>query len=213
MAVCAKCGAALPSDGPGFCPACGAPVGAAAPAVPTAAAVPPVYAAAPLGYAAAPPQSSSGGVLKVVLIVIAVVVGLGILGAAAVGFIGYRALHSAGASFSAGSGAQVSTDDLGVDPYPGATHMDQGSMRAKFGGNEMVTSAFTTKDSPGDVVKFYQDKLGDSAVVNQTARGTTLERGTNSGGNSDSLVVTISPSGQDGQTKIIIVHNRANHQS
>jgi hypothetical protein len=212
MAVCAKCGAALPSDGPGFCPACGAPVGAAAPAaVPPAAAVPPVYAAAPPAYTAAPPQSSSGGVLKVVLIVIAVVVGLGILGTAAVGFIGYRALHSAGASFSAGNGAQVSTDDLGVDAYPGATHMDQGSMRAKFGGNEMVTSAFTTKDSPGDVVKFYQEKLGDSAVVNQTARGTTLERGTQSGGNSDSLVVTISPSAQDGQTKIIIVHNHASH--
>jgi hypothetical protein len=90
--------------------------------------------------------------------------------------------------------------------------MDQGSMRAKFGGNEMVTSAFTTKDSSSDVVKFYQDKLGDSAVVNQTARGTTLERGTQSGGTSDSLVVTVSPSEQDGQTKIVIVHSHATHQ-
>jgi len=151
-------------------------------------------------------------VLKVVLIVIAVVVGLGILGAAAVGFIGYRALHSAGASFSAGSGAQVSTDDLGIDPYPGAAHMDQGSMRMKIAGNSVVTSAFTTSDSPGDVVKFYQDKLGDSAVVNQTARGTTLERGTQSGGTSDGLVVTVSPSEQDGHTKIVIVHTQAVHQ-
>jgi hypothetical protein len=212
MAVCAKCGAALPSDGPGFCPACGAPVGAAAPAaVPPAAAGPPAYAAPP-AYAGAPPQSSSGGVLKVVLIVIAVIVGLGILGTAAIGFMGYRALHSAGASFSAGSGAQVSTDDLGIDAYPGATHMDQGSMRMKIAGNSVVTSAFTTSDSPGDVVKFYQDKLGDSAVVNQTARGTTLERGTQSGGTSDSLVVTVSPSEQDGHTKIVIVHTQAVHQ-
>lgn len=208
MAVCAKCGAALPSDGPGFCPACGAAVGAAAPAaVPPVAAAPPVYAAAP------PPSGSGNTVLKVVLIVIAVVVGLGILGAAAVGFIGYRALHNAGASFSSGSGAQVSSDDLGVDPYPGATHMDQGSMRAKFGANEMVTSAFTTKDSPSDVVKFYQDKLGDGAVMNQTVRGTTLERASNSGGVSDGVVVTVSPSEQDGQTKIVIVHSHAAHQS
>jgi hypothetical protein len=203
MAVCAKCGAALPSDGPGFCPACGAPVGAAAPAaVPTAAAVPPVYAAAPLGYAAAPPQSSSGGVLKVVLIVIAVVVGLGILGTATVGFIGYRALHSAGASFSAGSGAQVSTDDLGVDPYPNSTALPNQTVRMKLAGHQMVTAIYTTSDAPDSVVSYFKGKMGDSAVVSQTTQGTAIQTGES--GSGDHLIVSVQPQGSS--TKIVIVH-------
>jgi hypothetical protein len=85
-------------------------------------------------------------------------------------------------------------------------------MRANFGGNLMVTSAFTTRDSPSQVVSFYQDKLGANAEVNQTSDGTTLERATQTGGDSDSLLITVSPSEQDGQTKIVIVHSRANHQ-
>jgi len=213
-ALCSKCGAALPSDGPGFCSNCGAPIAAAAAPAPSAAVPPP--AAPPPAYSqpagAYPPPAKSGGALKIVLIVIAVVVVLGVIGVGAAGYIGWRALHGAGASFASGSGAQVSADDLGIDPYPGATHVDRGSMRAKFGGNSVVTSAFTTTDSPSQVVNFYQDKLGSNAVVSQTSRGTTLERGTQMGGNSDSLLITVSPNAQDGQTKIVIMHSQANHQ-
>lgn len=205
MAACAKCGAQLPQDGAGFCPACGAAVGAAA--VPDA--VPPP----PAGYVAAPPPSSGNTVLKVVLIVIAVVVGLGVLGTATVGYLGYRALHSANANFSSGSSAQVGVDDLGIDPYPGATHVEKGSMRASFGGNSVVTSIFTSADSPADVVKFYEDKLGSAGMVEQSGRGTTLERASHVDGNSDSLVVTVAPTDPDetGQTKIVIVHTKAIH--
>jgi hypothetical protein len=161
---------------------------------------------------APPPPRSGNTVLKVVLIVIAVVVGLGVLGAAALGYLGYRAVHNAGASFSSGSSAAVSADDLGIDPYPGATHVDKGSMRASFGGNSVVTSVFTSSDSPADVVKFYQDKLGGTAVVEQSGSGTTLERASHDSGDSDSLVVTVAPDEQTGQTKIVFVHTHAVHQ-
>lgn len=208
MATCAKCGATLPSEGVSFCSACGGPVVAAAPT----AAPPPVIGIPPAhGYAMAQPRSGNT-VLKVVLIVIAVVVGLGVLGVAGAGFIGYRALHSAGASFSGGSSAQLSTEDLGIDPYPGAAHVDKGSMRASFGGNSVVTSVFTSNDSSADVVKFYEDKLGTAGIVQQNSRGTTLERASQNGGNGDSLLVTVSPDDQTGQTKIVIVHTHAVHQ-
>jgi len=201
MAACAKCGTAL-SDGAGFCPACGAPVAAAATAPP------PVQP-----YAVAAQPRSGNTVLKVVLIVIAVVVGLGILGAATVGFLGYRAIHNAGGSFSMGTGAQVSTADLGIDPYPGAMHVDKGSVRMKIGGSLMVTSVFITSDSPEDLVKFYEDKIGPEVKVEQSAQGTTLQRGTEPGERGDSLLVTVTRNHDDGRTNIVIVHSNQNQPS
>src|ERR1700685_1750234 len=97
---CTKCGAPLASS-TGFCTSCGAPVGAGMvtpPAAPPAAApmpqaVPPNAYAQPV--AAYPPaQASSGGALKIILIVIAVVVGLGVLGAGGFAFFAWRVAHA-----------------------------------------------------------------------------------------------------------------------
>jgi hypothetical protein len=201
---CTKCGAALTSD-TGFCPVCGAPI-AAASAQSSAAPIapPPAAYGAPAAVYAAPPQKSSGA-LKIILIVIAVVVGLGVVGAAVVGFMGYRALHNAGASFTAGNNAAVSESDLGISAYPGAIHLDQGSMRVKVGNNSMVTSAYTTSDPASSVVSFYQGKLGDNAVVTQTVQGTTLQSATVDGATKDHVLVTVAPNPQGG-TRIVIVH-------
>ena len=202
MAACAKCGATLPSDGVSFCPACGAAVGTAAPALP------------PMpGYVVAPPPGSGNSVLKVVLIVVAVVFGLGALGAGVAGFIGYRALHNAGASFSASSNAPVSVEDLGIELYPGAASASKGTVRMKIAGNSMVTSVFTTNDSPEDVVKFYQDKMGPSAEVDSSAQGTTLQRGKGPGEDGDSLLITVTRNKSDGKTNIVIVHSQVKHTS
>jgi len=207
---CAKCGAPHSSD-TGFCSTCGAPIAAAASTQPAAvppppAAPPPVaYAPAAVVYAAPPPQKS-GGALKIILIVIAVVVVLGVAGVGTAGFIAYRALHKAGAAFSAGNGAAVSNADLGVDPYPGATRVDQGSMRVKVGNNSMVTSAFTSSDSVDSVVKFYQDKLGANTVVTQTGNGTALQSASVSGSVKDGVQITVAPDPQGGGSKIVIVH-------
>src|SRR5713226_9500932 len=83
MAFCNSCGATLDS-GAKFCNKCGTtqPGAAAAPIFT-------VPGAAPAATA------KNSGALKIILIVVAVVVGLGILGIGAVSFVGYRiASHS-----------------------------------------------------------------------------------------------------------------------
>src|ERR1017187_9602003 len=72
---CANCGAAL-SPGNQACAACGAP----AAGVPFAAPV----------LTATPAASTGGSALKIVLIIVAIVVGLGILGMGAAGFAVWR---------------------------------------------------------------------------------------------------------------------------
>ena len=78
---CTQCGASIP-EGNQFCTACGKPVGASAAPLPQ-----PGPAAAPAwtpvaAAPAAPVQQNSGGAVKVILIVVGVVFGLGILSAA-----------------------------------------------------------------------------------------------------------------------------------
>jgi len=197
MAACAKCGAALASDGAGFCPACGAPVGAAASAQPVSAPLPP---SPPPAYSVAAPPRSGNTVLKVVLIVVAVVVGLGVLGAAAVGYIGYKAVHNG--AISVGDSSMTSAD-LGVDLYPSATPVEHGAVRLKMAGHSMVTATYKTSDPPEQVVSFYKGKLGDSAIVNESDRGTTLQVVRSN--DDDHLVITVKPDANGG-TAIAIVH-------
>src|ERR1035441_3075650 len=85
--ICAKCGAALASTS-GLCTSCGAPV-AAAPTQP----IPPSVERAAV-YGAAQPGKSSGGALKAILIIVAIVFGIGILTAGALGFRAWRVLKS-----------------------------------------------------------------------------------------------------------------------
>lgn len=198
MAACAKCGAQLPSDGPGFCPACGAAVGAAAaPAQPVTQAP---FAPPMMGYAAAPPPRSGNTVLKVVLIVVAAVVGLGILGTAVVGYLGYKAVHNGAISVGDNS---ITSADLGVDPYPNGTPVEHGTVRMNMAGHSMVTATYTTSDAPEQVVSYFKGKLGDNAIVNQTARGTSLQAVQS--GSDDHLVINVEPD-PNGGTKIAIVH-------
>src|ERR1039458_156019 len=89
--ICAKCGAALASTS-GSCTSCGAPV-AAAPTQP----IPPSVERAAV-YGAAQPAKRSGGALRVTLIIVAIVFGIGILTAGALGFRAWRASKSIGAN-------------------------------------------------------------------------------------------------------------------
>ena len=84
MAFCNACGATL-DGGAKFCTKCGAtqPGGKVSSATPSSA-----PAAAPLTTA---PKNNNA--LKIILIVVAVIVGLGIIGIATVSFIGYRFAH------------------------------------------------------------------------------------------------------------------------
>lgn len=211
---CTKCGTAL-STTTGFCPSCGAPIGSVAtPSGASAAAPaqtpPPAPAYGQVGvYPAVPPRKSSG-VLKVVLIVIAVAVGLGVLGVGIMGYIGYRALHTAGNSFSVGTSAQITGSDLGVAIYPGAVANQNGEAKVKIGNATIVSATYTTSDPVSSVVAFYQGKVGGQAIENKSVSGTSFESVTSTGGQKDSLVVTIAPDRTNGSvTQIVILHTKS----
>lgn len=208
---CVKCGAAVPPDKP-ICTVCGAPV-AAGSAV--AGSIPP----------AAPPASSGSSALKIILIVLAVFVGLGLLGAGAFGFMVWRVAHAVHMS-SNGDRLTMSTpngtvnlnatqtysaSDLGTDIYPGAQPI-KGGMKMTLPSGSMVTGIFLTSDSKDHVVDFYKSKFGGAASVmdmEDTAM-LTLKKG-----EQESVMVTVSSkaSENDGKTKIAIIHTTTNKPS
>jgi hypothetical protein len=159
------------------------------------------------------PAGSSNTVLKIVLIVVGVFVALGILVAGVIGFVGYRVAKSAhhnsdgSVSFSTPNGTvttgkslNLSAEDLGTDPYPGAAS-SVGSMNMKTANGSMVTAVYTTPDPADKVVAFYKEKLGGQASIVQTSHGTAI-----TSGEKDKNQVNISISPQGDLTKIAIMH-------
>ncbi len=204
---CQKCGAELAPDAHA-CTACGAPVAVVAA---VAAPVQPVVVASP------PKQGSSA--LKIILIIVAVFVGLGILGVGAFGYFVWRVAHAVhvsdsghgvtvnapgGGSFSANSNDTFNASDLGTDIYPGATQ-GKGSLRMTLPTGTMVTAVYLTSDSKDQVLAFYKGKLGSDASIFDAPTGTVL---TMNKGPQESIVVTITAGEGDsaGKTQISVVH-------
>jgi hypothetical protein len=211
---CTKCGAQVSPDNQ-FCTACGASSAAGA-AVATS--LPP----------AAAPARSGGSAVKVILIVVAVFIGMGIIGA---GIFGYgvwrisRAVHVSGGSgadrqvtintpggtITADSSEKFTASELGTEIYPGA-RPGHGSMRMEMPTGSMVTATFITSASKDQVLAFYKANLGSAATVVDMPDGAilTLPRG-----QQESVTVTITskPSENDGKTKIAIVHTKSNKPS
>jgi hypothetical protein len=201
---CTKCGAEL-TPNTQFCAACGATVGA------------PAAVVAP-SQPVAPPTQSGGNALKIILIIVAVFVGLGILGAGAFGFFVWRVahavhvsgsggqvtLHTPGGNFSANTTETYSAADLGTDIYPGAL-TGKGSMRMTLPTGSMVTAVYVTSDSKDQVLSFYKTRFGSEASVFDSPDGTVL---TLNKGQQESVVVTITKGSSDyeGKTQIAIVH-------
>ena len=204
---CSKCGAEL-SPNAQSCTACGAPVAV------------PVLVAATSTPAAAPAQSG-GSALKIILIILAVVVGLGILGMGAVGFFAWRVAHAIhvsgngsdvtintpGGSLSANPSETYTAADLGTDIYPGAIS-GKGSMRMSLPTGSMVTAIYLTGDTKDQVLAFYKEKFGSEASIYDSSDGTVL---TVNKGEQENVVVTITKGASDneGKTQIAIVHTTA----
>ncbi len=219
-AFCSKCGAPL-TAGTAFCSSCGAPVAATAPPIAAALPAQPVaaYGQQSTGYPIAPAKSS-GGALKIILIVVAVVIAIGVVSAGAMGFMAWRVAKSVkvndngnGATMSLpgvgtlSAGDSVANDaDLGVPAYPGATQ-EKGGMNLNSGSASMVMAHFVTSDSPSQVVDFYKSKMGEGTVSVDTGNGTVLNSG---GQDTDRVMVTIGPgSGDDaGKTTIVVMHTK-----
>ena len=222
---CTKCGAAISAETQ-FCTACGAPT-AAAPANPSAypAAYPPAYP--PAAYpppAAAPPNSGSSAV-KVILVIVGVIVGLGILGVAIFSFTVWRVargihvdgpngqvtVNTPGGTITANQAQTFTASELGTDIYPGA-QSGHGSMKMDLPTGSMMTGVFVTPDSKDQVVAFYKSKFGSGASVYDTANSALL---TLNRTQQEAVMVTVTAnSSQDGgKTRISIVHTKSNKSS
>jgi len=203
MAFCNSCGATL-DGGARFCTKCGKTQPGAASAAAT-----PVSTASATGPGAAP---KSGSTLKIILIVVAVLVGLGILGIGAVSFIGYRiAKHSRVHNENGNVRVETpfgtmntSTDpgeaasSLGIDLYPGAEVVKGTTSNVAMGAMHSATADFETSDAPGTVAEFYKSKVPNANVMSATGDHYTII----STEKKNMLSINIEP--KDGKTRIHI---------
>jgi hypothetical protein len=199
MAFCNSCGTSLES-GAKFCPKCGAVQSAAVTGTPTFAA--PVAA----------PQPQSKSAITTILVVVAAMVVLGIIGLAAVAFVGLRiARHSkidndnGNVRIQSPLGNVESTTDpekvaqnIGVDIYPGAHVLKGNAANFAAGGVRTVSAEFETDDPPDKVAAFYKSKF-PNPMVSTTSGGNTSIVSTD-----DRNIVTINIGPQSGKTRIQI---------
>jgi hypothetical protein len=167
---------------------------------------------------AAVPAKQGGSALKIILIIIAVFVGLGLIGAGAFGYFVWRVAHAVkmassggqltiptpGGTITANTHETFTSADLGTDIYPGAT-AGKGSLRMSLPTGSMVTAVYVTSDSKDQVVAYYKSKLGDAATVMDSADGAII---TLNKGQQESIMVTVTANSSQygGKTQIAIVH-------
>jgi len=203
MAFCNSCGATL-DDGAKFCTKCGA----TQPGAPAASATP-VFT--PAAGTAGTPQKN-GSALKIILIVVAAVVILGILGIGAVSFIGYRIakhskIHNEDGNVRVETpfgSVNTSTDpddaarNLGIDLYPGAEVVKGTTSNMTMGTMHTATADFETSDAVSTVGEFYKSKLPNANVVSTTGEHYAII----STDKKNMLSINIEP--KDGKTRIHI---------
>jgi hypothetical protein len=174
---------------------------------------------------AAAPGNSGTSALKIVLIILAVFIGLGILGAGTFGFFVWRVahavhvsgsgsdvtVHTPGGMLTANTSETFSASDLGTDISPGAA-AGKGSMRMSMPTGSMVSAVYVTGDSKDQVLAFYKTRFGSDASVFDSSDGTVL---TVNKGQQESVVVTITKGSSEyaGKTEIHIVHSTSKKPS
>jgi hypothetical protein len=202
MAFCNSCGATL-DGGAKFCTKCGAtqPIGKTPSTTPSA----------PAPIATTPPPKNSNA-LKIILIAVAVIVGLGILGIAAVSFIGYRiATHTRVhnrdgnvrvetpfGTVQSTTDPEVAARDLGIDSYPGATVVKGTTSKMNMGNMHTAAADFETSDSPSTVADFYKSKVPGANVISSESDHYAII----STDKKNMLTINIEP--KDGKTRIHI---------
>jgi hypothetical protein len=157
-------------------------------------------------------QKSGSGALKIVLI--AVLVGLGIVGSWAVGFLVWRVLQPVGlprSTMTTSLTTFVTAEELGTEIYPGAQSTTGGG-RMSVAEVSVVTGVYLTSDSRDQVVSFYKSKLGSGASVYEFAQTATLSLRK---GSRESIEIAIEakPEENSGKTKISIVHTTHRHDN
>ncbi len=158
-------------------------------------------------------------VLKIVLIVVGIIVLIGVLIAAVVGYGIYRVAHAvheaehdgkitipggSGGSFSVNTAKSYSAEELGTAIYPGAT-ASKGGMKMALPGVTTTMGIFTTSDSKDQVVAFYKDKLGSDASLMDMGESAMI---TAKMGEKEQVMVSIGnhANQNEGKTTIAITH-------
>jgi hypothetical protein len=181
----------------------------------------PAYQGVPQQPIAPPPKQGSSAV-KIILIIVAVIVCLGIAVVGVIGYGVYRvskavrqdvttgkvSIDTPNGPISAISDATLTEADLGTAIYPGAEQA-KGSAKLNLGGGPMVTGVFVTSDPKEKVIAFYKDQLGSGAEDMESGDGALLML---TKPNKESITITISQrAGQfDGKTHITILHATPN---
>ncbi len=208
MAFCNSCGTNI-VPGTRFCNKCGAAI-LASTAAPAAA--PPVVAGSALPATAVPP--SGGGALKAILIVVGVIVLVGILAVASLGFFAWRVarhtrvrqdgdnvrVETPFGTVQTTNDPQAAARDLGVDLYPGAQALKEGATSATFGTVHTASLNFETSDSVDKVCSFYKPKFPNAMVMTTEANQCTIVS------NDQKNMITITVKGESDKTRIVITN-------
>jgi zinc-ribbon domain len=213
MAFCNSCGASL-NPGTRFCNKCGAAVLTSSPVSPGS---PPPIVASTSPVASTPPTpvpASGGGALKVILIVVGVIVIVGTLCVASLGFFAWRVAHRAhirqegdNVRVETPFGTVESTKDpqeaartLGVDLYPGAQVLKDGSTSMTFGSVHTASLNSESTDSLDKVSNFYKSRFPNAMVMTSQADQCTIVS------NDKKNMITINIKAEGDKTRIIITN-------
>jgi zinc ribbon protein len=212
MAFCNSCGASL-APGIRFCNKCGAAILASSPAPNVA---PPVIAGSTIPAASVPAANAGqgSGALKVILIVVGVIVLLGILSVGSVAFFAWRIARQAHVRQD-GKNVRVETPfgniettqdphdaarNLGVEIYPGAEVLKDGSASATFGGVHTASVSSESTDSVDKIASFYKGKFPNAMVTSSDAGRCTIIA------NDRKSMITINIEAEGDKTKIQITN-------
>ena len=216
MKFCTGCGATVGATTP---PPAAPPVASIKPVAP--APIAPVPAAAP--GAAKPAASSGSPILKIVLVVLAILVFFGLISAGACVYMIYRGkqklkqfeqqVHT---TFPTPTGTRevhvyprnptetpgqpaAPVIDMGLPVYPGATTAGQGASVA-IGTGTIKSQEYLTGDSTDQVLAFYKEKMGSTAIITQNGQQALLQLS----GSNGYVNVAIAPDSESGKTKFKI---------
>jgi hypothetical protein len=212
MAFCNSCGASL-APGIRFCNKCGAAILASSPPPQVA---PSVMAGSTIPAASVPAANAGqgSGALKVILIVVGVVVLLGILSVGSFAFFAWRIAQHAHVRRD-GNNVKVETPfgnvettqdprdaarNLGVEIYPGAEVLKDGSASATFGGVHTASVSSESTDSVDKIASFYKAKFPNAMVTSSDAGRSTIIA------NDHKSMITINIEAEGGKTKIQITN-------
>ncbi len=218
MAFCNSCGNTL-MPGAQFCNKCGATVPGSSPATAAPTGFTPVATPTTSPVPAAPaPTGGGSSALKIILIIVAVIICIGILGIVSLGvFIHHIAKNSRvhqegdrvkietpfGNVDTTGDPAQIAKG-MGIDIYPGAEVQKDGSAVTTFGNMQTATAIFTSSDSVDKVCAFYKSRVPSAMVSSSDQNRCTYV----SNEQKNMLTINVEPSGDTTKIQITSVKKK-----